>query len=274
MQKMISTMQRGGKNGGLKNEELFVQLFNQSPIQNTWTASIFSKKCILSACYLNLKRKKKPTAPLVDQSKTDALLIFKSNPEVKHKISLKKGAGRPTSSNVSETYALMFSVFNEKYSTNIDLFKLLEKIFEHLPDGIITSVYTVNQLKKEINPDPEFIRARDQYLQWKVQYNICNTLWKEMKQQHPEYVVDLFEECLSGKLKFEGNEGTADFVIDIDVIQNGIQEGNFKTIPLTRQNENLTNYIHKLFTVTNCPFATKSSRPNPNSPYKIWSRFL
>jgi len=267
-------MQRGGKNGGLKNEELFVQLFNQSPIQNTWTASIFSKKCILSACYLNLKRKKKPTAPLVDQSKTDALLIFKSNPEVKHKISLKKGAGRPTSSNVSETYALMFSVFNETYSTNIDLFKLLEKIFEHLPDGIITSVYTVNQLKKEINPDPEFIRARDQYLQWKVQYNICNTLWKEMKQQHPEYVVDLFEECLSGKLKFEGNEGTADFVIDIDVIQNGIQEGNFKTIPLTRQNENLTNYIHKLFTVTNCPFATKSSRPNSNSPYKIWSRFL
>ena len=41
---MASTMQRGGKNGGLKNEEIFVQLFNQS--QDSWAASIFSKKCV------------------------------------------------------------------------------------------------------------------------------------------------------------------------------------------------------------------------------------
>ena len=46
MQRMASTMQRGGKNGGLKNEEIFVQLFNQS--QDSWAASIFSKKCVFS----------------------------------------------------------------------------------------------------------------------------------------------------------------------------------------------------------------------------------
>ena len=274
MQTLITTIQRGGKNGGLKNEELFVELFNQSTMQNNWIASIFSKKCTLSESYLHLKRQKKPNAPLVDQSKTDAILTFKTNPEVIHKISLKKGAGRPTSSNVSETYALMYSVFQDNHSTNIELSNLLDKIFAHLPDGIITSVYTVNQLKKENNPDPEFIRAKEQYLQWKVQYDICNAFWKEMKQQHAKYVVDLFKECLSGNLKFGGNEGTADYVIDIDVEKDGIQDGNYKTIPLIQSNENLSEYVNKLFNVTNCPFATKSSRPNSNSPYKIWSRFL
>ena len=273
MIRMLS-IQRGGKNGGLKNEELFVQLFNQSSIQSNWTASLFSKKCMLSESYLNLKRQKKNNAPPVDQSKTDALLIFKHNPEIKHKISLKKGVGRPTSSNVSETYALMYSVFHDKYADNIELSKLLEKIFNHLPDGTITSIYTVNQLKSDNNPDPDFIRAKEQYLQWKVQYDICNATWKEMKQQHAEYVVDLFKECLSGKLKFGNNEGTADYVIDIDVEQNGIQEGKYKTIPLNHPNSYLHDYIYQLYSVTNCPFATKSSRPNSNSPYKIWSRFL
>ena len=271
MQEILVT-QRGGKNGGLKNEEIFVQLFNQS--QDSWAASIFSKKCVLSESYLVLKRQKKPNAPLVDQSKTDALLEFNNNPEVKHKISLKKGAGRPTSSNVSETYALMYSVYNDKYSNNEELGRLLENIFKHLPDGIITSVHTVNQLKSENIQEPEFIKAKEQYLQWKVQYEICNATWKEMKQQHAEYVVDLFKECLSGRLKFGNNEGTADFVIDIDVEKDGIQEGKYTTIPLTYDNEKLSEYIYKLFSVTNCPFATKSSRPNSNSPYKIWSRFL
>ena len=274
MQKIISTMQRGGKNGGLKNEELFVQLFNQSSIQNVWVASIFSKKCILSDGYIKLKKQKKPSTPVVDQSKTDALLIFKNNPEVKHKISLKKGAGRPTSSNVSETYALMLSVFYENHRPNLELLELLEKIFNHLPDGIITSEYTVNQLKKDANLDPEFIRARDQYREWKEQYDICNTLWKEMKEKHGEYVRDVFEECLSGKLKFANNEGTASFVIDIDVANNGIQEGQYNTIPLTHPNDKLSNYIDQLVRTTNSPFATKSSRQNSNSPYKIWTRFL
>ena len=275
MQGVITTIQRGGKNNGLKNEELFVELFNQSTMQNNWFASIFSKKCTLSESYLHLKREKKPNAPLVDQSKTDAILTFKTNPEVIHKISLKKGVGRPTSSNVSETYALMYSVFQDNHSTNIELSNLLEKIFAYLPDGIITSVYTVNQLKKENNPDPEFIRTKEQYLQWKVQYDICNKIWKEIKHHFPEYVVDLFKECLSGKLKFDNNEGTADFVIDIDVQKHGIQYGHYKIIPLIQSNENLlSEYVNKLFNATNCPFATKSSRPNSNSPYKIWSRFL
>jgi len=274
MQRVITTIQRGGKNGGLKNEDIFVKLFNQSSMQNSWTASIFSKKCVLSESYLHLKRQKKSNAPPTDQSKTDALLLFKGKPEVKHKISLKKGAGRPTSSNVSETYALMYSVYYDKHSNNAELSELLEKIFKHLPDGIITSVYTVNQLKRENNSDPDFIKAKEQYMLWKVQYEICNATWKEIKQQHAEYVVDLFKECLSGKLKFDNNEGTADFVIDIDVIQNGIQEGNYKTIPLTHTNEKLSDYIYQLYSSTNCPFATKSSRPNSNSPYKIWSRFL
>ena len=53
MQEILVT-QRGGKNGGLKNEEIFVQLFNQS--QDSWAASIFSKKCVLSESYLVLKR--------------------------------------------------------------------------------------------------------------------------------------------------------------------------------------------------------------------------
>ena len=63
-------------------------------------------------------------------------------------------------------------------------------------------------------------------------------------------------------------------IIDIDVEKDGIQEGKYTTIPLTHDNEKLSEYIYKLFSVTNCPFATKSSRPNSNSPYKIWSRFL
>ena len=212
-------MQRGNKNGGLNNEEKFVTLFNKT--ETNWTASILSKKCELSESYLHFKRQKNPTASLVDQSKTDALLTFKPNPEIRHKISLKRGRGRPTSGNVSETYALMLSVFQDNHSTNIELSNLLDKIFSHLPCGIITSKWNVTQLKKNTNSDPEFIRARDEYRQWKVQYDICNAFWKEMKVKHGKYVRDVFAECLSGRIKFGNNEGTASFVIDIDVANNG-----------------------------------------------------
>ena len=266
-------MQRGNKNGGLNNEEEFVTLFNKSSIKTVWTSSILSKKCELSESYLHFKRQKTPTASLVDQSKTDVLLTFNPNPEIRHKISLKRGQGRPTSGNVSETYALMLSVFQDNHSTNIELSNLLDKIFSHLPSGIITSKWNVTQLKKDItNPDPEFNRARDEIRQWKEQYDICNTLWKEMKEKHGEYVRDVFEECLSGKLKFANNEGTASFVIDIDIVNNGFTL--FNIIPLTHSNKKLSQYIDTLVKNTNSPFATKSSRQNSNSPYKIWTRFL
>ena len=271
------TQRGGGKIAGLKNEELFVQFINIYFINQSqiiWEASIYSQRCTLSDNFLALKRQKKSNAPMTDQSKTDAIIEFKGNAVLIHKISLKKGAGRPTSSNVSETYALMYIVYYDKHSNNKALGKLLEELFKHLPDGIITSVYKVNQLKKDNNSDPEFVRARKEYLQWKDKFEICNDIiWKEMKQHH-EYVVDLFKECLSGRLKFGNNEGTADFVIDIDVEKDGIQEGKYTTIPLTYDNEKLSEYINKLISITNCPFATKSSRPNSNSPYKIWSRFL
>ncbi len=277
-QEVKSITQRGGGTiAGLKNEELFVQLINIYFINQSqiiWEASIFSQRCLLSDNFLALKRQKKSNAPMTDQSKTDAIIEFKGNAVLIHKISLKKGYGRATSSNVAETYALMYSVYNDKHSNNKALGKLLEELFKHLPDGIITSVYKVNQLKGDNNSDPDFVRAKEEYLQWKDKFEICNgIIWKEMKQHH-EYVVDLFKECLSGRLKFGGNEGTADFVVDINVLQNGIQKGKYNVIPLTYPNEKLSEYINKLISSANSPFATKSSRPNATSPYKIWSRFL
>ena len=80
------------------------------------------------------------------------------------------------------------------------------------------------------------------------------------RQNHREYVVDLFKVSFR-KVKIRRNEGTADFVVDINVLQNGIQKGKYNIIPLTYPNEKLSEYINKLISSANSPFATKSSRP-------------
>ena len=197
-------------------------------------------------------------------SKTDIILNLIYN------ISLKSGKGRLTSADCYETSAILLSVWKNKHQDNDDIKEIIDKIIysmkhvgKHTPlskhrskTSICNEMKNCPLLKDE---DTEWINKLEQHAA------ICNNLWKNLKDNHLEYVKDVLFECASGEYKFGDNCGRANILLVTDNKSIKIK----KIYSLENRTEELDEYFMYCLP-SNCIFASKSG----GTGKQMWMRFL
>lgn len=172
--------------------------------------------------WTNLKKgtKGKKTTP-----KTDVIIKNKNNNYMIN-ISIKSGKGRITSGDAFETNALFRSVLNnsKKYTDNIELKKLIDELFNTMSG----KRYTVNDKNitftrltqisegKIIDISDEEKNSSEWYCGKIQEYEKCNKIWKNLRENHRDYCIDIIKEGLQGKYKFADNIGTADILLTLN----------------------------------------------------------
>jgi hypothetical protein len=132
--------------------------------------------------------------------------------------SLKNGTGRATSSNYRETLALFETVYNNnfgKYPNGSQLRKDIDAFFGTWePCGTVTSCRPrITEIKANKRQQEGWTRWLETNLpedQRQVLKHIecaskLNPMAKSIRDNHPEFVLDVVAETLSGKLKFGNN---------------------------------------------------------------------
>ena len=172
--------------------------------------------------WTNLKKgtKGKKTTP-----KTDVIIKNKNNNYMIN-ISIKSGKGRITSGDAFETNALFRSVLNnsKKYIDDIELNKLIDELFNTLSG----KRYTVNDKNitftrltqisagKIVASSDEEKKSSEWYSEKIKEYENCNKIWKQLRENHRDYCIDIIKEGLQGKYKFGDNIGTADILLTLN----------------------------------------------------------
>ena len=138
-------------------------------------------------------------------------------------ISFKSGKGRATSSNFLESKAIFLSTVssNRKYEEDVDLVRLVEQMFELWAKTgtkieTIPEVTTTN-LKEGLCEHAEL----SEYISVASEVSEC---LDRLREEYPEFMVDVVKECLTGARKFESRNQRATYYIrhsrkDINVIE-------------------------------------------------------
>lgn len=226
--------------------------------------------------YISRSGKKKKEPP-----KTDSILSIN---DIKRKISLKKGIGRPTSCGYNEFIELIYDIFhnNSQYKEDIRLQLIISNLLSTMPNMIqgdgkikVDKKISYNDIKKMINEDNKKFKERKDYIKlykWYIEISKkiknCDEIWKKLLQHNESFVLDLFVEILTGEYKFgTDSDACAEFLISYDE-NNKIQ----KIINMKKDKNILKEYIksnylyNKNGTIKN-PFGIKSSGKN------LWCRF-
>lgn len=214
------------------------------------------------------KKKKEPP-------KTDIILSIN---DIKMKISLKKGIGRPTSCGYNEFIELIFDIFqnNPPYKKNKELQSIISNLLSTMPNMIrgdgkikVDKKISYNNIKKNIIKERKnYKKIREWYEEISKKIKDCNKIWKKLLEYNKSFVLDLFIEILTGEYKFgTDSDACAEFLISYD--ENNIIQ---KIINMKKDKNILKEYIksnylyNKNGTIKN-PFGIKSSGKN------LWCRF-
>ena len=285
----INNPTKSNVNNGLKNEENVINEFNNNPEYrknsclrlNIPSEGIRACKVVKSNGFINKYTQrwsefKKGTGESSPSPKTDIAIVNIDTNIIICKISLKSGDGRPTSCDYYELNALFNSVIESKseYLNNEILRETISKILNIIKSvGKQISFKTKTEIDKLYNTNPsqlppEIYEWYSNYLNSKKE---LDRLWLEIHGNHIEFVRDVFHECLWGNHKFGNNCGCADYLL-ITKTSKTIEIDNI--IKLNSLEGELLNYCDKCIKKNMKPLAIKSSRPNKDSPYKLWVRFL
>ena len=129
-------------------------------------------------------------------------------------VSLKNGTGRATSSNYRETLALFETVYNNnfgKYPNGSQLRKDIDAFFgtwEPCGDATFCEP-TITEIKAYGNSTrwlEKNLRLEDRQVLKHIECaSKLNSMVKNIRDDHPEFMLDVVAEALSGKLKFGNN---------------------------------------------------------------------
>ena len=255
---------------------------------NTITHNI---KCIFNAININknvnikvnnkIKYKSRLGKKKKEPPKTDIILSIN---DIKMKISLKKGIGRPTSCGYNEFIELIFDIFynNLPYKKNKELRTIISNLLLTMPNMIqgdgkikVDKKISYNDIKKMINEDNKKFKERKNYKKIREWYEEiskkikdCNEIWKKLLEYNESFVLDLFIEILTGEYKFgTDSDACAEFLISYD--ENNIIQ---KIINMKKDKNILkeyikSNYLYNKNGKIKNKFGIKSSGKN------LWCRF-
>ena len=185
--------------------------------------------------------------------------------------SIKSGKGRLTSADWCETSAILLSVWENKHNDNSVIKCIIDKIIEYMKKvGKHKPLYKYRNktsICKEIKSDPSIQDADTKWVQLLEQKcNECNSLWRDLKKNHLEYVKDILFECASGEYKFGSNCGRAHVLIVTDKNTPNIK----KVCSLKKRTVELDDYLISQLPTSTSIFACKSG----GTGKEMWMRFL
>ena len=268
----------GGVGGNsLKNENNFIDEFNKNPdyrlkfnlLGGNWIALKPNKKDGFKIIQTEVWEKlKKGTGEKAPTPKTDVILKNLDTNEIIG-ISLKSGEGRATSADAYETSAILLSVLLGNpifFEDSILIDKVYSIVDSMLKVKLKNSELNMTQMKKTFSDNKEGLGFENEfkwYSEFKISCLKCNSLWKEIVVEYPEYKFAVIKECLVGEFKFNQNIGKASKLV---ILENSKSVDIKDVINLEDCNQKLQNYCSKIGTSNS--FAAKSSGST------LWMRFL
>ena len=78
-----------------------------------------------------------------------------------------------------------------------------------------TRLTQINAGKIEASSDEEK-KSSEWYSEKIKEYENCNKIWKQLRENHRDYCIDIIKEGLQGKYKFGDNIGTADILLTLN----------------------------------------------------------
>ena len=127
------------------------------------------------------------------------------------------------------------------------------------------SELNMTQMKQTFSENKEGLGFENEfkwYSEFKTSCLKCNTLWKEIVDEYPEYKFAVIKECLVGEFKFNQNIGKVNKLV---ILENSKSVDVKDVINLEDNNLKLRDYCKKIGK-SNC-FCYKSSG-------STWMRFL
>jgi len=205
--------------------------------------------------------------------KTD--VVIRSD-NIDYTISLKSGPARLTSAGAGEMNAILLSVLDTRDYPNSD--KIRESIMSILSALINLGKCSINKLKdpytylkgnSQEGDCPTITLAREwTQRSFKVLAH-CNKIWITLKNEYPEYIDDVYRECVSGEHKFGTNIGRANWLIELE---SSVSRNIRNSYDLRERSSELSEYLRH--SAGNKPWRAKSSSPKNIDKTTIWLAFL